>query len=73
MNRMEPNISITVNGEEVSVPVRTTIADLLVRLDITQAAVAVELNLEVQPKTAFAQRALCPEDRVEIVTLVGGG
>ncbi|MCH2180822.1 MAG: sulfur carrier protein ThiS [Mariniblastus sp.] len=64
---------ITVNGQDFAVPAGTTIAELLVQLDIAQTAVAVELNLEVQPKTAFTERTLHPDDRVEIVTLVGGG
>lgn len=64
---------IMVNGQEISVPTGTTIAELLIHLDIAQGAVAVELNLEVQTKTAFTERTLQPDDQVEIVTLVGGG
>ena len=36
-------------------------------------AIAVELNFEIQPRDQFATTALQPGDRLEIVTLVGGG
>lgn len=73
MNRTESNLLVTVNGQDLYVRAGTTIAELLVQLNITQTAVAVELNLQVQPRTSFDQRILSPDDRLEIVSLVGGG
>lgn len=73
MNKIESNMLVMVNGQDLYVQPGTTIAGLLVQLNITQIAVAVELNLQVQPKTTFAERVLRPDDRVEIVSLVGGG
>ena len=73
MNKNKSNLHVTVNGRDVFVQPGTTIAGLLVQLDITQTAVAVELNLQVQPKTAFAARVLQADDRIEVVSLVGGG
>ncbi len=35
--------------------------------------VAVERNLELAPRTRHAETRLAPGDRVDIVTLVGGG
>ena len=42
MNTMESSMRITVNGQDLSVPPGTTIAELLVQLEIAQVAVAVE-------------------------------
>ena len=64
---------VQVNGESVSVPEGSTIADLLGRLSLESRRVAVELNLEVVPRSEHKTRRLSPGDRLEIVTFVGGG
>lgn len=66
-------LEITVNDKPTQVPDPCTIADLLGLLNITSPAVAVELNLEIQPHSEFADRQLKQGDSLEIVTLVGGG
>ena len=50
-----------------------SIGDLLLSLDVRAGRVAVEVNEEVVPRAAFAERRLMPGDRVEIVNFVGGG
>ena len=50
-----------------------TIAALLDQLGLPAKQVAVELNLELVPRDAHAARTLHEGDRLEIVTLVGGG
>ncbi|MEL7497114.1 MAG: sulfur carrier protein ThiS [Planctomycetota bacterium] len=66
-------VNIKVNDEEQRVPAGTTISGLLDLMQITSPAVAVELNLEVQPRHQFDSCQLSEGDSVEIVTLVGGG
>jgi sulfur carrier protein len=67
-------IRITVNGEDRDVPPGTTVFDLLRTIGVrTDVAAAVEINRTVVPRAAFEARALAERDRVEIVTLVGGG
>ncbi len=73
MNTTESNMRITVNGQDVSIALGTTIAGLLDQLGITHPAIAVELNEQIQPKTRFEEQILSPDDRIEIVSLVGGG
>ena len=46
---------------------------LLRELDVTQPHVAVEVNLEVVPRARHAETMLRDGDRLEVVTLVGGG
>ena len=50
-----------------------TVADLLAFLGLPGRHVAVEVNLHVVPKAQHAAHRLQEGDRIEIVTLVGGG
>ncbi|MGL4513900.1 MAG: sulfur carrier protein ThiS [Lacipirellulaceae bacterium] len=62
-----------VNGEPREAPDGTTVAGLLELLDVRVKHVAVERNLEVVPRADHAQTTLAEGDRLEVVTLVGGG
>lgn len=64
---------IVVNGEEREIAEGTTVRDLLALLKIKSRAVAVERNLEIVPAAQYGKCTLCEADRLEIVTLVGGG
>jgi len=70
---MVESIEITVNGAPRNVPRGTSVAALLDELQMIPKHVAVELNLELVPRAALAERRLSPGDRLEVVTLVGGG
>ena len=50
-----------------------TVADLLVRLDLAGKRVAVELNLDIVPRSQHASTRLQDGDRVEVVHAIGGG
>jgi sulfur carrier protein len=62
-----------VNGEPRQVDDRTTVAQLLEAMEFDNRQLAVECNLELVPRGAHACRVLTEGDRLEIVTLVGGG
>ncbi len=62
-----------VNGEAREARAGQTLLALLESLDINPLKVAVERNLEIVPKSLFAETALAAEDRLEIVQFVGGG
>lgn len=66
-------IEITVNGQPRRVAAGATVADLLAELGLESQIVAVELNFQVVPRARHAQQSLQAGDRLEIVTLVGGG
>jgi sulfur carrier protein len=66
-------VNILVNSQPRDVATGTTIAQLLESLRLDPRALAVELNLDVIPRGRHAQCALQEGDRLEIVTLVGGG
>lgn len=65
--------SIRINGEEKEIEGEIALADLLSRLELEPARVAVELNLGVVPRERYAQTPVKSGDRLEIVTFVGGG
>ncbi len=64
---------IHVNGEEREVADNITLEQLLQELELKPRYLAVERNRELVPRTQHATCHLAPEDRLEIVTLVGGG
>jgi sulfur carrier protein len=66
-------MKIHVNGEDREISAEATVADLLQELGVTQPHVAVELNLEVVPRAQHSATMLSDGDRLEVVTLVGGG
>jgi sulfur carrier protein len=66
-------MTIHVNGESREIEAGASVAKLLGALGVTQPHVAVELNLEVVPRAKHGDTMLRDGDRLEIVTLVGGG
>lgn len=64
---------ITVNGEEREVPDQTNAAALLELLGLSGQRVAMEVNLEIVPRSTYEAHALRQGDRVEIVRAIGGG
>ena len=66
-------MQLTINGQSRQVVEGATIAELLRELRLDGKPVAVEVNLELVPKQRHAEHRLAEGDRLEIVTLVGGG
>ena len=64
---------IVLNGEERDVADGLTVAALLDTLDVPRRYVAVERNREIVPRARHAETVLSEGDRIEIVTMVGGG
>ncbi len=66
-------MKIILNGEPRDVPIGATVADLLAELRLPAKHVAVEMNLDLVPRSDHGRRVLTENDRLEVVTLVGGG
>ena len=66
-------MNISVNGETRQFGQALNIRELLVALGQDPAKVAVERNLEIVPRGAYASVLLGEGDRIEIVQFVGGG
>ena len=69
----EAQITIIVNGREREIAPGTTVAGLLRELSLPATRVAIEHNAEILRKPSFDTLTLASGDRLEIVTLVGGG
>ena len=66
-------MKLTVNGEEKSVSEGLTLSQLVRELGFEKNPIAVELNRQVVPRDRHGATRLSEGDRLEIVTLVGGG
>jgi sulfur carrier protein len=66
-------MEIIVNGRAREAAEGVTIAEMLEELQLSDKPVAVEVNLQLVPKHRHAEHLLSAGDRLEIVTLVGGG
>lgn len=67
------SLKLQVNGETRSCFEETTLPDLLVQLGYNPRLVAVEYNGEILHRQYWEQTKIQQNDRLEIVTIVGGG
>lgn len=66
-------ITLTVNGESKTVAPGLSVADLIRVMSLDKGAIAAEVNRTLVPKRNHASTTLVDGDRVELVSLVGGG
>ncbi|ARU90238.1 sulfur carrier protein ThiS [Pseudomonas sp. M30-35] len=64
---------IQLNGEPLELADGQTVAGLIAQLDLTGRRVAVELNLDIVPRSQHASTVLSEGDRIEVVHAIGGG
>ena len=64
---------ITVNGKQISLTSKMSVADYLEQNNYQIKRIAVELNEEILPKYRYSDTMLKDGDRLEVVTFVGGG
>ena len=66
-------MKIVMNGQAREIEPGTTVARLIESLKMQPRYLAVERNFELVPRTRHAECVLEDGDKLEIVTLVGGG
>ncbi|HEX9508694.1 MAG TPA: sulfur carrier protein ThiS [Myxococcales bacterium] len=66
-------LTVVVNGEKREIDSGATVRDLLEAMHIGPGVIAVEVNSKVVRRAQHAEHRLSAEDKIEIVTLVGGG
>lgn len=66
-------MEIIVNGESRQMAEQATIADLIAELQLVGRRLAVEVNLEIAPRSTHAEHKFQTGDKVEIVHAIGGG
>ncbi|EYE88659.1 thiamine biosynthesis protein ThiS [Fervidicella metallireducens AeB] len=62
-----------INGKNMEFDNGINIMELLKKFNLSEDKVVVELNYEIIPKEKFSQIVLNKEDKLEIVSFVGGG
>ena len=66
-------MEIIVNGQDKQVPSGYTAAQLVKDMGLEGQRVAMEVNLEIVPRSNYPEHALSHGDRIEIVHAIGGG
>ena len=66
-------MQLTVNGEQHDVPAEISLLGLIEHFGLEPRKVAIQLNLEIVPRSTYGQTMLGDGDRLEIVHFVGGG
>ena len=66
-------MNLILNGESRAFQGVSDVAGLVASLGLDARKVAVERNLEIVPKSAYAATELADGDRIEIVHFIGGG
>ncbi len=66
-------MKIIVNGEERQVADGYTAAQLVEDLGLAGRRLAMEVNLDIVPRSAYPEHAFKEGDRIEVVQAIGGG
>ena len=66
-------ITLQVNGNQQSCRLGTTLPQLLKQLEMDPRLVAVEYNGEILHRQFWETTVMQTDDRLEVVTIVGGG
>jgi thiazole synthase len=66
-------LTVTINGEDRRIEAPVSVRELLAGLGLDPAKIAVERNLEIVPRSQYAQVQVGEGDRFEIVHFIGGG
>ncbi len=73
MSPLDGDLAIRVNGDPRQVPDGCNVTRLVGLLGLSTRRIAVAVNRDVVPRSAFDEHRLAEGDRVEILEAVGGG
>lgn len=66
-------MKITFNGQPREVPDIYTVGQLIEDAGMLGHRIAVEVNMEIVPRSRYPTARINPGDRIEIVEAIGGG
>lgn len=66
-------MQILVNGEPREVADNYTAAQLIEDMELGGKRIAMEVNMEIVPRSTFSEHTFQEGDKVEIVMAIGGG
>ena len=64
---------IQLNGKKITIKLKFTIMDLLIKYNLNKKKIAVEHNGTIIPKSEYKKKYLKKNDSLEIVHFIGGG
>ena len=70
---MQTRATVTLNGESRDLDMPISVAGLIGKLGLDTRKVAVERNMEIVPRSTYAETWLADGDELEIVHFIGGG
>jgi thiamine biosynthesis protein ThiS len=70
---MQTVVNLTLNGENRALDGPISVSGLLASLKLESRKVAVERNMEIVPRSDYAETWLQNGDALEIVHFIGGG
>lgn len=66
-------MTVVINGERREIPDGLSVSAMIEHLGMTLERVALERNRDILPRARWKETPVQPDDRFEIVHLVGGG
>ncbi|MEE9143125.1 MAG: sulfur carrier protein ThiS [Gammaproteobacteria bacterium] len=66
-------MQVTVNGSVYEIPNETTAREMIHRLELTGRRIAMEVNGEIVPRSAYGDHLFRDGDSIEVIHAVGGG
>ena len=66
-------MKLHINGEIRTFDAPVSVLEVLRAMNLPSQKIAVELNLEIVPKSAYESQMVAEGDRIEIVQFIGGG
>ena len=66
-------MKLHINGEIRTFDAPVSVFEVLRAMNLPSQKIAVELNLEIVPKSAYESQMVSEGDRIEIVHFIGGG
>ena len=66
-------MNVTINGESTQIPAGISASQLIENLGLSGKRVAMEVNMEIVPRSTFDSFMIKDNDSIEIVHAIGGG
>ena len=66
-------MTIIINGEENIFEDKSTLEDILIKLDLSTKVMAAAVNMEIVKQDNWKTHKLCDGDKLELLDFVGGG
>ena len=66
-------MEVSLNGDAIILPHSLSVHQLLTRQGLLDKRLAIEINLEIVPRSAFETQCIQEGDQIEIVHAIGGG